>query len=82
MSDYTLAYERISNSADFGNAIRLNLGESLLVLQPFGWHINGVHIPNAAEHFSREGVCEEHGWEVVDDFGPYVAVVRAKAVSR
>jgi hypothetical protein len=70
-----LPYERIGDSS-LADSIRLMPGERLLVLQPFGWHIDGSHIPNAAEHFSREGVCKEHGWEVVFDFGPYIAVVR------
>ena len=72
----TLPYERFYSSEAIGEAIRLFKDERLLVLQPFGWHIDGQHIPNAAEHFSREGVCKEHGWEVVCDFGPYIAVVR------
>lgn len=70
-----LPYERIHDKALIP-AIRLYENERLLVLQPFGWHIDGEHIPNAAEHFSREGICEDHGWEVVCDYGPYVAVVR------
>jgi hypothetical protein len=65
------------SSARLQDAIRLFEGERLLVLQPFGWHIDGHHIPNEAEHFSREGVCAGHGWTVVCDFGPYIAVVRA-----
>ncbi len=72
-----LDYERVSSSA-ITSAIRLRGGERLLVLQPFGWHIDGNHIPNAAEHFSREGVCDEHDWIVVCDFGPYIAVVKQK----
>jgi hypothetical protein len=72
----TLPYERF-NEESLVRAIRLFDGERLLVLQPFGWHIDGKHIPNAVEHFSREWVCEEHKWEVVCDYGPYVAVVRA-----
>jgi hypothetical protein len=69
-----LPYERIDSAALQG-AVRLWGGEHLLVLQPFGWHLDGRHIPNAAEQFSREGVCEEHGWRVVAEFGPYVAIV-------
>ncbi len=72
----TLPYERIDSTA-LAKAIRLSRGERLLVLQPYGWHIDAHHIPNAAEHFSRKGVCEEHGWQVVCEFGPYVAIVKA-----
>lgn len=71
-----LPYERVS-SEQLQRAIRLREGERLLVLQPFGWHIDGTHIPNAAEQFSREGICAEHRWVVVHDFGPYIAVVRS-----
>lgn len=70
-----LDYERLEEKALLA-AIRLREGERLLVLQPWGWHIDGRHIPNAYEHFSREGVCREHRWEVVCEFGPYIAVVR------
>lgn len=72
-----LMYERIDSKALIA-AIRLRDGERLLVLQPYGWHIDGAHIPNAAEQFSRESICEEHGWQVVDELGPYVAVVAEK----
>jgi hypothetical protein len=70
-----IPYERIDSSL-LTDAIQCDLTERLLVLQPFGWHIDGKHIPNAAEHFSRESVCNEHGWEVVDDYGPYIAILR------
>lgn len=70
-----LAYERL-HERDLLAAVRLRPGERLLVLQPFGWHIDGQHIPNAAEHFERESVCKEHRWEVVDELGPYIAIVR------
>jgi hypothetical protein len=77
----TLPYERLNEGALI-NAIRLQLGERLLVLQPFGWHIDGYHIPNAAEHFERESVCRAHRWEVVDDYGPYIAIVRPLGADR
>lgn len=73
--DNVLPYERLDDEK-IVEAIRVYPGERVLVLQPFGWHIDGRHIPNAAEHFSRESVCEEHGWEVIAEFGPYIAVVR------
>ena len=73
----TLPYERI-DSAALAVAVRLKDGERLLVLQPFGWHIDGAHIPNAAEQFDRAHVCQEHGWRVVADFGPYIAIVRGE----
>jgi hypothetical protein len=72
-----LPYERIEGEL-LVKAIRLCDGERLLVRRPFGWHIDGHHIPNAAEHFEREGVCEEHGWVVVCDYGPHIAVVRVR----
>ena len=50
----TLPYERIDDKK-LMEAVRLFKGEQLLVLRPFGWHIDGKHIPNAAEHLSREG---------------------------
>jgi hypothetical protein len=71
-------YERLDDDALY-RAIRLKQGERVLVLQPFGWHIDGSHIPNAPEQFEREYICSEHGWEVVHEFGPYVAIVRPKA---
>lgn len=77
---HLLPYERLDSKLLL-DAVTLLPDERLLVLQPFGWHINGHHIPNAAEHFSREGVCEEHGWEVVCDYGPYVAIVKAVEAS-
>ena len=72
-----LDYERLDDDRLLA-AIRLYDGEHLLVLQPWGWHLDGKHIPNAVEHFSREGVCADHGWDVVCDYGPYVAIVRAR----
>ena len=78
MSDL-LPYERVNDKALL-SALRLRRGERLLVLQPFGWHIDGEHIPNAAEHFSREGICADHDWDVIDEFGPYIAIVRQKDV--
>ena len=69
-----LPYERVDSEELLG-VVRLGANERLLVLQPFGWHIDGVHIPNAAEQFSRDGVCAEHGWRVVCEFGPYIAIV-------
>lgn len=78
LASTTLPYERIDDDALL-KALHLFDGERLLVLQPYGWHIDAKHIPNAAEHFSREGVCEDHGWEVVCDYGPYIAIVRAKS---
>lgn len=70
-----LPYERLVEDALL-RSISRNDGESLLVLQPFGWHLNGTHVPNMAEHFEREWVCKELGYEVVCDFGPYIAIVR------
>lgn len=78
MTDLLLDYERI-DSVKLCASIRLLAGERLLVLQPFGWHIDGHHIPNAAEQFDRESVCGDHHWEVVADFGAYVAIVRPLA---
>lgn len=75
----TLPYERI-DSQKLQDSIHLFDGQHLLVLQPFGWHLDGHHIPNAPEQFSRESVCDEHGWEVVCDFGPYIAVVKSMVV--
>ena len=71
----TLPYERIDSKL-LQQVIRLYRGERLLVLQPFGWHLDGHHIPNAVEHFSREWVCDEHRLQVICDFGPYIAIVR------
>jgi hypothetical protein len=62
--------------------IFLRPGESLLVRRPFGWHLNGKHLPNQAEHFERDGVCASLRMEVVCDFGDHVAVVRACAEDR
>ena len=73
--DGLLPYERIQ-SADLFKSMRLRKGEHLLMLQPFGWHLDGKHIPNAAEQFSRDSVCAEHKWVVVQSFGPYIAIVR------
>lgn len=70
-----LPYERLIDERRLSTCIMLRAGERLLVLRPFGWHIDGSHIPNAADHFDRELVCREHGWEVVHDFGPYIAIV-------
>ena len=70
-----LPYERLDETG-LRMSIRLNEGEHLLVLQPFGWHINGTHIPNAPEHFGREGVMKDIRVELVCDFGPYIAIVR------
>jgi hypothetical protein len=73
-----LPYERLA--IDYGpsllQAFNLRPGERLLVLRPFGWQIDGQHIPNAYEHFSRESICREHRWVVVCDYGPYIAIVR------
>jgi hypothetical protein len=77
----TLPYERIDDDALL-KAIRLFDGEHLLVLQPFGWHLDAKHIPNAAEHFSREGVCQEHGWVVVCDYGEHVAIVKERETTQ
>ena len=71
-----LPYERLTSEL-LQKAIRLYPGEHLLVLQPFGWHLDGNHIPNMAEHFAREGVCKELGYVVVCEFGAYVAVVES-----
>ena len=71
----TLPYERLNETA-LVEAVRLNDGEHLLVLQPYGWHIDATHIPNAAEHFGRECVVKDLRMVVVCDFGPYIAVVR------
>ena len=75
-----LPYERLHEKALL-ESIRLNEGEHLLVLQPFGWHIDGQHIPNAAEQFSREGVASSLRMEVVCDYGPYIAIVKKKALT-
>ena len=72
----SLPYERITSPSALHSIIRLFSGERLLVLQPFGWSIDGSHIPNAPEQFELDYVCQEHSWKVVCDFGPYVAVVR------
>jgi hypothetical protein len=80
VSTNVLPYERL-NEDELRAAIRLEPWERLLVLRPFGWHIDGSHIPNAAEHFSRESVCEEHGWTVICDYGPYIAIVAAAWVN-
>lgn len=69
-----LPYERL-NEETLLKSIAKKEGESLLVLRPFGWHLNGTHIPNMAEHFEREWVCKELGYEVVCDFGEYIAIV-------
>lgn len=71
-----LPYERLE-SRQLVSAVRCREGEHLLVLQPFGWHLDGRHIPNAAEQFSREGICAEHGWRIVCEYGPHVAIVAA-----
>jgi hypothetical protein len=71
-----LPYERIISEEKLLEAIFLKPDEKLLTLRPFGWHVDGKHIPNAAEHFPRESICIEHRWEVVCDFGPYIAIVK------
>jgi hypothetical protein len=71
-----LPYERFQE-AQLLTAVRLTDGESLLCLQPFGWHLNGSHLPNMAEHYSREYVCMELRLIVIEEYGPYLAVVRA-----
>lgn len=76
MSYSRLPYERIADEKRLVSSIFLRVDASVLILQPFGWHLNGEHIPNCAEHLSREWVCGIHGWEVVCDFGPYIAIVR------
>lgn len=74
-----LPYERIrSHALTEAIHVRKQDGECLLVLQPFGWHLDGKHMPNVAEHFERDGICEEHNWDVVCDYGPYIAVVKPK----
>ncbi len=73
-----LPYERVDDEQLLA-AIALWKDEHLLVLRPFGWHLDGKHIPNAAEHFSREGVCEDHGLNVVCDYGPYIAIVKSQS---
>jgi hypothetical protein len=74
-ADTVLDYERL-NSKGLLDAIQLFPGEHLLVLRPFGWHLDGSHMPNQAEHFSRESVCADQHLEVVCQYGPYIAVVR------
>lgn len=81
MATDVLPYERIDSGSLFAS-IRLRQNEHLLVLQPFGWHLDGRHIPNAAEHYTRESVCAEHRWEVVCEFGPHVAVVEDSEVRK
>jgi hypothetical protein len=73
-----LPYERLDSRALTAAIWRRGPDEHVLCLQPFGWHLDGSHIPNAAEHFSREEVCETHRWDVVCDYGPYVALVRTR----
>lgn len=73
---FRLPYERIAEEEKLVEALLLYADEQVLILQPFGWHLNGDHIPNCPEQFSREWVCGIHGWEVVCDFGPYIAIVR------
>lgn len=77
----TLPYERV-NDKTLMQCVRLFKDEHLLVLRPFGWHLDGSHIPNAAEHYSRESVCEDHRWRVVCDYGPYIAVVTTAGTTR
>ena len=72
---YSLPYERIDGEL-LKAAIALQSDEQLLTLHPFGWHLDGFHIPNAPEHYSRDGLCREKRWIVVCDFGPYIAIVR------
>ena len=47
----TLPYERLNETA-LAEAVRLHDGEHLLVLQPFGWHLDAEHISNMPEQFS------------------------------
>jgi len=73
-----LPYERV-DCEKLQDAIWLLDDEHLLILQPFGWHLDGHHIPNMAEQFSREYVCQELKLEMVCDFGGYIAIVRKHA---
>lgn len=73
---FRLPYERIADERKLIDSILLYEDEYVLVLQPFGWHLNGDHIPNCPEQAQRNEVCHRFGWEVVCDFGPYIAVVR------
>lgn len=72
----TLPYERIVSSSQLSTAFRLEPGESILVLQPFGWHLDGKHIPNAPEQYSMEGLCQEHHWVIIARYGGYLAIIR------
>ena len=70
----TLPYERLE-SAPLQKGFRLRKGQHVLVLQPFGWHLDGLHLPNQAEHFERESVVQYLRMRVVCDYGPYIAIL-------
>ena len=78
LTSQSLPYERIDDGL-LQVAVSLTAGEYLLVLQPFGWHLDSEHIPNMPEQFSRAFVIQELHMELVCDFGPYIAIVRKAA---
>lgn len=73
-----LPYERFRFGTDFRSVIMCLRGEHILSLHPFGWHLDGSHIPNCPEHFSVDAALACTRMEPVYSYGPYLYVVRLR----
>ncbi len=70
-----LTYERLTDPGAISRAVFTFESESVLVRSPFRWTKDGKEIPDAYAHMDVEQVCEERGWEIVEQYGEHIAIV-------
>lgn len=70
-------HERFKLDINFRDVIHCFPGEHILSLHPFGWHLDGHHIPNCQEQWSLEDAMRTTGLNVlVQSYGEYIHIVR------
>ena len=69
-----LPHERIKGSIK--DAFHLNDGEHVLHRQPFGWNLDGIKIPNMAEHFEPVEILPAIRMTMVGGYGDHIFIVK------
>lgn len=68
-------YERLYKPHELSRAILTFQGESVLIRRPFRWTRDGVDLIDVNARMELEEICENHGWKIVERYGPHIGIV-------
>lgn len=78
--DHVAPHERFKLDVDFRDVIHCFPGEHILSLHPFGWHLDGRHIPNCPEQWGVQDAMGTVGMtRLVQSYGDYIHIVRKES---